>query len=38
MELALTVLGVVLAVTVVMGFAGFLINRSAARRERGEGR
>ena len=38
MQLALIVFSVVLSVTVVFGVAGYLINRSAARHERGEGR
>jgi len=38
MQLALIVFSVVLAVTVVMGVAGYLINRSASQHERGEGR
>jgi hypothetical protein len=34
MQLALTVLSIVLGVTVVVGVVGFLIDRSAARHER----
>ena len=37
MELALIVFSVVLAVTVLLGFAGYLIDRSAERHERSEG-
>jgi hypothetical protein len=38
MELALIVFSVVLAVTVLLGLAGYLIDRSADRHERIEGR
>jgi len=38
MQLALTVFSVVLGVTILMGFAGYLIDRSAERHERNEGR
>jgi hypothetical protein len=38
MQLALTVFLVVLGVTIVLALAGILIDRSAARHERKEGR
>ena len=38
MQLALTVFSVVLGVTIVLALAGILIDRSAARHERKEGR
>jgi hypothetical protein len=38
MQLALTVFFIVLGVTIVLALAGYLIDRSAARDERNEGR
>jgi hypothetical protein len=38
MQLALTVFSVVLGVTIVLALAGIVIDRSAARHERKEGR
>jgi hypothetical protein len=38
MQLGLTVLAVVLVITVVLGAAGYFIDRSAARRDRPEAR
>ena len=38
MALAMTVLSIVLGVTVVLGIIGYLIDRSAERHERTEGR
>jgi hypothetical protein len=38
MQLALTVFSIVLGVTIVLALAGYLIDRSAARDERNEGR
>jgi len=38
MQLAMTVFSVVLGVTIVLALAGYLIDRSAARHERSEGR
>jgi hypothetical protein len=38
MQLALTVFSVVLGVTIVLAITGILIDRSAARHERNEGR
>jgi hypothetical protein len=38
MQLGLTVLAIVLAVTALVGIVGYLIDRSAARHERTEGR
>ena len=38
MQLALTVLFIVLGVTAVLGLVGYLIDRSAAHHERTEGR
>jgi hypothetical protein len=38
MELGLTVFSVVLIVTVLLGFAGYLIDRSVESNERSEGR
>jgi hypothetical protein len=38
MQLALTVFAVVLGATIVLALFGYLIDRSAARHERGEGR
>ena len=38
MALAMTVLAIVLGVTVVIGIIGYLIDRSAERHERTEGR
>ncbi len=38
MQLALTVFSVVLVVTVLMGIAGYFIDRSADDHERAEGR
>ena len=37
MQLALTVLAIVLGVTALLGIVGYLIDRSAARHERTEG-
>ena len=38
MQLAFTVFAVVLVVTVLLGFFGYLIDRSARRHEHSEGR
>jgi hypothetical protein len=38
MQLAMTVLAIVLGVTVAIGIVGYLIDRSAERHERTEGR
>ena len=38
MQLAMTVVFIVLGVTIALGIVGYLIDRSAARHERTEGR